>query len=164
MAFAMDNGARRFVLVGFSMGGAIVVNTLRLSALADKVVAAVLEAPVLAWGPVLRWAARDRGLPAPVIPLLLPTTMALARARTGIDWQRLRHIDQPETFHRPTLLMHGDADDTVPVELGRTLAELAPDSVEFEEFAGGGHITNWNVDSRRYERAVKEFLVAHVVR
>jgi len=164
MAWAIDRGARRLLLVGFSMGGAMVVNALRLSEHADRVAATILEAPVLAWGPVLRWAARDRGLPAPVIPLILPTTMALTRARTGIDWERLRHIDRPESFTRPTLLIHGDADETVPVELARTLAKLAPDTVEFEEFAGAGHIRNWNADSVRYEATVRRFIGTHVVR
>ena len=162
MRWAIDRGARRLVLVGFSMGGAMVVNALRLSDLADQVVATILEAPVLAWGPVLRWAARDRGLPAPVIPLILPTTMALTRARTGIDWERLRHIDRPETFTRPTLLIHGDADETVPVELARTLAELAPDTVEYEEFPGGAHVRNWNTDVDRHEAVVRRFLAANV--
>lgn len=154
--FALDNGAADVILVGFSMGGACVVNTTRLSELADRVRALILEAPVLDWGPVVRAAAVERGLPRSVLPVLLPTTMRIASARTGIDWTTLRH--DPASFRHPKLLIHGDADPTVPVELADVLAEARPDIVTYLRVAGAGHVRSWNVDPDAYEAAVRAFL------
>lgn len=156
VAWALDRGAEDVIPVGFSMGGACVANFARLSDLAAQVRALILEAPVLDWGPVIRAAAVDRGLPPAVLPLLLPATMRLASARTGIDWSSMRH--DPHTFRRPKLLIHGDADLTVPVELADALADARPDIVTYLRVAGAGHVRSWNADPARYEATVRDFL------
>ncbi|MBW3657342.1 MAG: alpha/beta fold hydrolase [Actinobacteria bacterium] len=154
--WALDHGADDVIPVGFSMGGACVVNFAALSPLAAKVRAMVLEAPVLDWGPVIRAAAIDRGLPLSVLPLLLPATMRLASARIGIDWAEMRH--DPATFRHPKLLIHGAADATVPVELADAVAEARPDIVTYLRVPGAGHVRSWNTDPERYEATVREFL------
>jgi pimeloyl-ACP methyl ester carboxylesterase len=154
--WALDHGARDVVLVGFSMGGACVVNVARLSPLADRIRAMILEAPVLDWGPVIRAAAVDRGLPAVVLPWLLPATMRLASARAGLDWASMRH--DPVSFVHPKLLIHGDADATVPVELADALAEARPDVVTYLRVPGAGHVRSWNLDPDGYAAAVRAFL------
>jgi len=53
--WALTKGARRFVLVGISMGGAIVEMFMQRSSLAHKVIALVLDSPVLGWDAVLRF-------------------------------------------------------------------------------------------------------------
>ena len=77
-AWALGHGARSLVLFGLSMGGACVSERCAARTCGDRVAGVVLEAPVLDWGPVLRSAAVQRGLPAAALPLLLPPTMALA--------------------------------------------------------------------------------------
>lgn len=154
----LDAGARDVVLVGYSMGGACVANLVRLSPLVDRVRATVLEAPVLDWGPVIRRAAVERGLPAQVLPLLLPATMALAGARARIDWRALRHLDDPQAYATPTLLIHGDADPTVPVELADALAATRADVVRYLRVPGAGHVRAWNTDPDLYASTLRDFL------
>jgi alpha-beta hydrolase superfamily lysophospholipase len=156
ITYARGAGARDVVLVGFSMGGACVVACTRRSDQADHVRGLILEAPVLDWGPVVRRAAIDRGLPASVLPALLPATMALARARVGIDWSQLR--SDPAALAHPTLLIHGSADSTVPVELSDAFAEARPDVVRYLRVEGAEHVRSWNHDRGAYERAVTTFL------
>jgi uncharacterized protein len=158
VAWARGQGAHDVVLIGMSMGGACACELVRRSALAGHVRALILDAPVLDWGPVIRRAAVARGLPAAVLPLLLPPTMALAERRTQVDWQGLRHLHDPEGFDRPTLLIHGDADPTVPVELADAFADTRPDVVTYLRVAGAGHVRSWNHDRERYEQAVTAFL------
>lgn len=155
---ALANGARQILLVGYSMGGACVANFLRLSPHDEAVCGLVLEAPVLDWGPVIRRAAVERGLPPAVLPLLLPTSMAVASLRAGIDWQRMQHLDDPDIFTQPKLLIHGDADRTVPVELADALAEARPDIIRYLRVNGAGHVQAWNYDHEAVERELREFV------
>jgi uncharacterized protein len=160
VAWAVADGADDIVLVGQSMGGACVAEVLRRSPLAARVRAVVLEAPVLDWGPVLRHAAIDRGLPPAVLPLLLPPTMALAGARSRIDFRSLGSFDGIEDV--PVLLVHGDADATVPVELADALAATAPEVVTYLRIADAGHLRAWNHARHEVEAAVTGFLTARV--
>ena len=155
---AAERGARRFVLVGYSMGGACVVNLLRSSTMARDVVGAVLEAPVLDWIPVIKQAARERGVPGPLLPVLLPASLALASALTGVAWEEVNHLEHPSRFSTPKLLIHGTADQVVPIGLGDALANARPDIVTYLRVPGAGHGQSWNVAPRRYEAAVEQFL------
>jgi uncharacterized protein len=158
VAWARRQGARDVVLIGMSMGGACAAELIRRSTLAGHVRALVLDAPVLDWGPVIRSAAVARGLPSAVLPLLLPPTMALAERRSQVDWDGLRHLHDPEGYDRPTLLIHGDADPTVPVELADAFADTRSDVVTYLRVPGAGHVRSWNHDRARYEAAVTAFL------
>lgn len=157
---AVAQGARDVVLIGYSMGGACVVQCLRQSSRADRIRALVLEAPVLDWGPVVRMAALDHGLPALVLPALLPMAMGFARARVGIDFGDLR--SDPAAIDVPTLLIHGDADPVVPVELSDALASARPDIVTYLRVPDAGHVRTWNVASDHVELSLGAFLEAVV--
>ncbi len=153
-------GAQDVVLFGASMGGACIAELLARSGLAARVRAVVLDAPVRHWGPVLRAAARQRGLPQAVLPLLLPPTMALAGARGRIDWQGLDHLDDPRRYDLPTLLFHGDLDPVVPVSLSDAFAASRPDVVTYHRVPGAGHVRTWNADRTGCEVALSRFLEA----
>lgn len=151
-------GADDVIVLGVSMGGACAAELLSRSGTADRIRALVLDAPVRHWGPVLRAAARQRGLPPAVLPLLLPPTMALAGARQRIDWRGLDLLDDPQRFDRPILLFHGDADATVPVALSDAFAALRADVVTYHRVPGAGHVRTWNVDRDGCETALRSFL------
>lgn len=151
-------GAHDVVLFGASMGGACIAELLARSPLAAHVRAVVLDAPVRHWRPVLRAAARQRGMPPAVLPFLLPPTMALAGARGRIDWQGLDHLDDPRRYALPTLLFHGALDVVVPVTLSDAFAAARRDVVTYHRVAGAGHVRTWNVDREGCERALASFL------
>lgn len=155
--FALNHGAERIVLVGFSMGGACVATFLRQSELADRVAALVLEAPVLDWGAVIRQAAVNRGLPRAMLPVLLPTSMRVARMRAGIDFAQLRQLDDTEIFTVPTFLAHGEADQVVPVQLSDALAEAVP-AIDYLRVPGADHVRCWNLDPDGYTSRLSAFL------
>lgn len=150
-------GAQELVLLGASMGGACVAELLRRREL-PQLRGVVLDAPVRHWGPVLRAAARQRGVPGAVVPLLLPPTMALAGARGRIDWRGLDHLDDPTRYATPTLLLHGDADATVPVALSDAFADARPDVVAYLRVTGADHLRSWNLDRPRAEATLTRFL------
>lgn len=156
MRFALAEGARDVVLIGYSMGGMLAMVCAARSTLRSRLRALVLEAPVLDWTPVMRRAAIERGLPSAVVPLLVPPAMALASRLGGFDWDLIRH--DPADLTLPTLLIHGDADPIVPVELADVLADARPELVTYLRVPGAGHVRAWNHDPAGYETTLRAFL------
>src|SRR5690606_30900234 len=64
IAYAQQHGARRITLVGWSMGGGIVLQTLRRSPLAGVVDRVVLDSPAIEWRAVIRRLLDARRVPA----------------------------------------------------------------------------------------------------
>ncbi|MGQ7297715.1 alpha/beta hydrolase family protein [Quadrisphaera sp. KR29] len=164
---ALDAGARDVVLVGWSMGGAIVLSHLARSWTADRVRAVVLDGPVLDWRTVLQHQARLHRVPPPLGragTALMGSP--LARAALGVeeplDLDRLDWVARAEELRVPVLLLHGDADAVVPVGPSRLLAAARPDLVTLLEFPGAGHCREWNSDPDRWEREVARFLLEHL--
>jgi uncharacterized protein len=86
--------------------------------------------------------------------------MALAGARTRIDFRSLGSFDGIEDV--PVLLVHGDADATVPVELADALAVTASEVVTYLRVAGAGHLRAWNLAREEVEAAITRFLEEHL--
>ncbi len=58
----------------------------------------------------------------------------------------------------PLLMMHGTADRTVPIELGRRLRDAAPPGVRWIEVSGGSHSRLHSEDPDLYRRAIPDLL------
>jgi alpha-beta hydrolase superfamily lysophospholipase len=151
--YALDHGARDVVLVGFSMGGQITANFLRHSPLAKEVAGVIWDAPLLDWGPVIQAGAQDRGVPQ----WLVPIGMQASELRAHVDYADLNQIDHADDFPPPILLLHGTADETVPISVAQRFARARP-STTFVRFPGAGHVRSWNADRVRYSQAVEDFL------
>ncbi len=159
---AVASGARRVVLYGWSMGGAIVGAFLARSPAAELVRAVVLDSAVLDWRATLVRQTRNRHLPR----VLAATAERITGWRIGADLGRLDLLTQPPPVRPPTLVLHGSADSTVPVEPARRLAAAAPAldwPVDYEELPGAEHTAGWNRDPEHYERVVAGFLRRHVL-
>lgn len=156
-ARAWHDGARALVLGGMSMGGALIAAFMRRSALASKVVGCVFDAPALNYGPILRHMARQRRIPG----WLVPPVMTAAGWQARIDWAALNHLHGGEPLAIPVLLVHGDRDLVVPVEISDAYAEAAPGAVSYLRVAGAGHVSAWNSAPERYDGALAAFLEAN---
>ena len=163
MMYAVDEGAQEVVLFGWSMGGAIVLQTLDRSWLSDRVKAVVLDAPVIDWADVLRHHGALNKIPGPI--------GSLARSLIGRRWaRRLVGVHEPidvaltnwehradELKHR-TLLIHSLDDEFVPAGPSMALAAKRPDLVRFEPWREALHTKEWNVDPQRWDAVVRDFL------
>lgn len=152
--YAFAHGAKRLVLVGYSMGGAIVAQFMQRSPFAPRVAGLVLDAPVLDWQEVLAFNATEMGFPA---FLSKPVEWAIG-ARIDADWDSLDAIDHPEDFQLPILLFHGTEDDVVPISTSDDFAAELPRWVTYFRVPEAGHTEEWNVDPRFYERGLETFL------
>jgi hypothetical protein len=154
--FALDRGARRVVLAGYSMGGAISLAFMGKSGLAGRVAALILDAPMIDLVRTVEHGARKSGVPV----RMLPFSNRLAARRYGFDWRDFDYFETAKGLDVPVLLFHGDADPTVPVETSDALAFARPDIVRYVRIPGAGHVRAWNHDPESYRHAVSEFLRA----
>ncbi len=152
--YALSHGARRLVLIGYSMGGAIVAQFMERSPLAHRVGGLVLDAPALDWKSILEFNAEQMGLPG---FLATPVEWAID-ARIDPDWGSLDALDHPEDFHLPILLFHGTEDKLVPISSSDAFAAELPHWVTYYRVAKAGHTESWNVDPSLYERRLTAFL------
>lgn len=152
--YALDHGAHRVVLVGYSMGGALVTQLMERSPLSSKVSALVLDAPALNWKAILEFNAERMGLPG---FFALPVEWAID-ARINPDWNSLDAPAHPEDFHLPILLFHGTDDKVVLIATSEDFADELPHWVTFYAVPRAGHTQSWNVDPRLYEQRLGRFL------
>lgn len=163
MAFALRHGATGLVLGGWSMGGAIVLQTLDRSPLSEHVDAVLLDSPVVDWGDVLAHHARLHHIPA---PLRMVGTGLMGR-RAGrrlvgvhdpVDVALTDWVRRAGELHHRVLLQASVDDEFVPVGPALALAAARPDLVTLERWETARHCKEWNLDPQRWERAVERFL------
>jgi len=155
--YAVNHGAEKLVLVGYSMGGAIVTSFLYKSSAAARVQAVILDSPMLDFGATVDHGARGRKLLGPISA----AGKQLAALRFDVDWDKLNYLKRSDELGVPVLLFHGDQDDRVPVGTSDALAAARPDIVTYVRTSGVDHVRTWNADPAAYELAVREFL-AHM--
>lgn len=161
--FALDRGATDIVLMGWSMGGALVLQCVTRSPLSRAVRGVILDSPVVDWIRVLDYQAGSLRIPGAVrsaVYRLIGTSWG--RRFTGqaaaIDLPRLDLVSRAADLSLPILLMHSDSDTFVPSTGSRALVELRPDIVTHVPFTGAGHTRLWNYDEERWRRAITEWL------
>jgi uncharacterized protein len=154
--YALRRGAKRLVLVGVSMGGAIVGRFMAESPRAGRVAALVLDAPVVDWRQTLEFNATEMGLPELAS---LPLRWAIG-ARIEVDWDALDFESHLGDFDVPILLFHGAEDELVPKEGSEELAEALPERVTYVEMPDADHVQAWNVNRSLYEGRIQRFLAA----
>jgi alpha-beta hydrolase superfamily lysophospholipase len=161
--YAMDHGATDVVLMGWSMGGATVLQTVTRSPLAGVVRGIVLDSPVIDWVTALRFQGELLRLPNPirtgVIALLgLKWAGRLTGQHAPIDLPRLDFVRRSADLHVPILLMHSDDDGFIPSTASLALAAARPDIVTYERFTTAGHTRLWNFDRKRWTDAIAHWL------
>jgi fermentation-respiration switch protein FrsA (DUF1100 family) len=152
--YALAQGAHKIVLIGYSMGGALITQLMERSPLANRVNAIAFDAPVLDWRSVLEFNAEQMGLPG---SLSLPVQWTID-ARINPNWDSLDALDHTEDFHLPILLFHTAEDDLVPISTSEAFANALPHWVTYYRIPTGGHTEAWNVDPTLYDARLKRFL------
>lgn len=156
-------GARRIVLMGWSMGGAIAVQAARRSPHADLIAGLILESPALDWRDILRTRARERHLPevsGAVVAGILGTRGGAhwAGADGPIDFSDIDATSHAEQWVWPTLVLHSSADDFVPSGPSERLAAARPELIELELFEHAAHTKMWNMWPERWEARITQWL------
>ncbi|MDJ0336982.1 alpha/beta fold hydrolase [Cryobacterium sp. PH31-O1] len=161
--YAAAQGATSIVLMGWSMGGAVVLQSMTRSKDIGLITGIVLESPVVDWADVINAQAMDRRLPR----LIARGAVLLMGSRWGasftgqaapIDFGRLDFVARADDLQRPILLLHSDDDGFVPAAGSRRLAGRRPDIVTFVPFAQARHTKLWNYDPARWNAEITAWL------
>jgi alpha-beta hydrolase superfamily lysophospholipase len=152
--YAQDAGAKHVVLVGYSMGGGIVMSFMQRSQLASEVVGLILDAPMLDFGPTVVHGLREGGVPG----WFTGPPRWVAALRYDIDWEATDYLRDIEGLQVPVLLFHTTEDNVVPVSTSDRLAAARPDLVTYKRSEGPGHVRSWNLHPAEYETDVRAFL------
>ncbi|WGD36317.1 alpha/beta fold hydrolase [Lysinibacter sp. HNR] len=161
--FAVKNGAKGIVLFGWSMGGAVVLQTLLRAKNRHLIRGVVLDSPVVDWSETLRSLGRELHLPRPIqnwVLGLLRTGWYRLKHRAPIDLDSLNLVRRADLLTVPILLLHSDDDGYVVSGPSRQLAEARPDLVTFVPFVVARHAKLWNYDRALWTQTIREWLTA----
>ncbi|GAA3209021.1 alpha/beta hydrolase family protein [Microbacterium terregens] len=163
VGFARRRGARRIVLMGWSMGGAIALQLELSSAHRDALAGLILESPVVDWRVVLGYQAKLLRLPSAVTGIAigaLKTEWAtpMTGAGAAIPFDRLDVVARASELRHPILILHSDDDGFVPSDASHDLVVARPDLVEMQVFEVARHTKLWNYDQERWSQSIRTWL------
>lgn len=149
VSYAVDRGAGRIILSGWSMGGTIALLTAERSAHRDRIVGVVLVGPVTSWRKAITAGAVRAGVPAIGAGLVMCLLQAPLFARMlgleePIDFDALEWVDVPNRVVVPTLVLHSYKDQEVPWEISAAFQRANPDTVTLIPLPEAHHTQEWN--------------------
>ncbi|MFK4836786.1 alpha/beta hydrolase family protein [Microbacterium sp. ZW T2_14] len=165
VGFARRRGARRIIVMGWSMGGAIALQLSLNSPHADAIAGLILESPVVDWRTVLTYHARAERVPGAVSRLAMEALQVewaspLTRASAGIRLDQLDVVARAAELRHPILILHSDDDGFVPSDASHRLLAARPDLVEMQVFEVARHTKLWNYDQQRWSDSIGAWLTA----
>jgi glycerate kinase len=149
---ALESGARRIVVNGYSMGGSIALSFLLHSGQANAVAAVILDAPMLDFRETVEFRAPD-GVPTGVLRI----GEWIAGIRFDIDWTATDYAARAADYRTPMLIFQGSTDRSVPPAKAHEFAAARPDLVTLIE-TNAAHVRSWNENPQRYEAAIRAVL------
>lgn len=163
VGFARRRGARRIVIMGWSMGGAIALQVALNSAHRDVIVGIVLDSPVIDWRIVLDYQAGLLRLPQVVTRLAIGAlgsdwATPVTGAGAAIPFRSLDVVARADELRHPVLILHSDDDGFVPSDASHALADRRPDLVELDVYTGARHTKLWNYDQERWSARISQWL------
>ena len=163
VGFARRRGARRIIVMGWSMGGAIALQLSLNSAHRSVIAGLILESPVVDWRVVLDYQARLLKVPAAVSGLAIGALQSewaapLTHAGGAVPFDRLDVVARAGELRHPILILHSDDDGFVPSDASHDLVVARPDLVELQVFEVARHAKLWNYDEQRWTSSIRAWL------
>ncbi len=159
--YAEENGSTDHILVGYSMGGAVVTSYLTQSPLRNRTRAVILDSPAFDFEATVDFQAANTTLP--LIGAAIPESLStfakwIATWRFDIDWDTTNYLAQTGELHAPMLIFHGSADTSVPLATSQEMVRLRPDITTLVE-TKASHVRSWNESPEEYRAAIVDFLI-----
>jgi hypothetical protein len=162
--YAEDNGSAEHILVGYSMGGAIVTSYLTQSPLRNRTRAVILDSPVFSLEASIDWQAKNTTLP--LIGVTVPDELTgfakwIAGWRFDINWDDTNYLNRSAELHAPMLIFHGSNDTSVPLATSKAMERVRPEITTLIQ-TNAVHVRSWNESPDEYRAAILEFLTENV--
>lgn len=94
----------------------------------------------------------------PNLPDVAKSVGVLGTIASWFATQQFDSADKIKAVDAPILMLHGSADKTVPVELGRRLFDAAPKGTRWVEFEGGSHSRLYRDSPVFYQQALRSLI------
>ena len=153
VGFARSRDPGPIALLGYSMGGAVAVET----AARNASVAAVIEDSGYGSLDNVFRAGFQRLTGLPAVPFGLPL-VAIGQVDLRMQLSSVRPVADAARLHKPLLAIVGTADQVVPPGEGFDIYRAAPGPKQLLVVPGAGHVDGYRVDRAQYERTVLDFL------
>ncbi len=151
-------GGTPTALVGISMGAATALIASSLP-LPSSVRCVIADCPYSSAERMLKREIRKRHLP---VPIFYPLMRLSARIFARFDPKSASPVDAVKHAGLPILLIHGDADDFVPVEMSREILASCISECELTEIHDATHAMAYITDSERYTSVCHRFMMKHM--
>ncbi len=163
LGFARRRGAKRVLLMGWSMGGAIVLQVALNSAHRDLIAGIIVDSPVVDWRVVLDYQAKLMRVPHTVAGMAIGALAAdwatpVVGSGAAIPFDRLDVVKRAAELRHPVLILHSDDDGFVPSDASHDLVLARPDLVELEVFEVARHTKLWNYDQDRWSDRIRTWI------
>ncbi|MFD0279226.1 alpha/beta hydrolase family protein [Kitasatospora sp. NPDC127111] len=155
---ALDAGAGRIILYGWSVGATIALHTAARSAWSSSIGSLILDSPVLDLPATARRDAARAGFRGAAADL----GALAAEGRTGVDLADFARIADGTDLRVPTLVLHGPDDPVAPWRAAERLAGRRSDVVSLQAVPGGDHAALWNAHPAHYEELLRRWLTPHL--
>lgn len=143
-------------LIGFSMGAATAILTAELE---PEIPAVVADTTYTSVSDLLaQEVARKTPLPDWITPVFIPGTELMANGIYGINIGELAPEKAIAGLGYPLLIIHGDADQRVPVGHGERVAAAAPAGSAFWRTPGVDHVDSFKAFPAEYVERVTSYL------
>lgn len=143
---------KQLILMGFSMGGATVLNC------ADKVddnTLIIADSPYCYPHEIISASIASVHLP---VSLLYPLVNIAANIFAHANMNYLNAYEAIKYTKCKLLIIHGNKDRIVPQRLSQKLAETYRDKIQYEIFDGADHGHSYLKDFTRYQKLIQEFI------
>lgn len=144
----------KIFISGVSMGATTVLMASGED-LPRNVVGVIADCPFSSPKEIILKVCRDIGLP-PRLSFPFAYLGALIFGRFNLT--ECNAVDSVRRSKIPILLVHGEDDDFVPLEMSRRIADANPDKVTFETFPLAGHGLSFVADPERYVKIFGDFM------
>jgi dienelactone hydrolase len=156
-----QQGAQEVLLVGYSMGGAIVASYLQNGDNTDAVVGTILVSPAVSFHRITEFGAELLGFPVQYMGPLIWAAERITELRVDLDYAATDYLPYAPDWPVPALITAGSRDDLVPPAAIEEFADAVPEG-QYELFEGAQHTGEWNFDELRFTVAVRDWLEANV--
>jgi pimeloyl-ACP methyl ester carboxylesterase len=157
ISHALESGAADILLIGDSMGGALVGQFLTHSAQTGNLAGVILDSPALDYPMVVEALVRHIGLPlAPALSAIATSAFSMTH---GVRLWDAASIERVAAFPGPMLVVHGTGDRLVPIEITDKLVAVRQGTTTRLR-TRADHLQSRQEDPALYDWTLKSFLAS----
>lgn len=155
VTFLRRRGVERIVLVGESMGGAIVGQFLMHSHQADSIAALILDSPALDSRAIIRNLISQLGFPLPAV--IEPVVHSILALRLPVSLSEAHSTEAIAAFPGPLFIAHGTGDRLVPASISDLVVATRHGATTYVR-TEANHLQSWHENPVRYRRELNDFV------